>query len=1048
VFHTSHYAWSARLDVLPDGRILYVEGGRNWGYVSLDGIRFVVDSDETHPGRPQNHTVAKRVDIKLEELVSPLARGYAEPAFFRTGALCVGTGVTRQTNMRRKLLQLPEDCRPGALAVFRMGVAAGEMARFDVEESGALRWVRGSSTGAWATLSPFIFPVKGTPMSPLRLMGLWVPRNPDYLPSYVQQGSFCLLSGQVQPEPFQPSWMSFLMRLPATCRPVDGRLIFTFNNDLNNLRYDVLQNGEVHYIVGSTTPTLLSLDGIGFYTHTTSTPLLLLNSWAPYSSGEHGGIAHGGYRVPSFRKEGNLCSLSGLAGGNGGNLMAFVGHECWPRGTMIFHANQHQYASLITVNSTGQIFFEYRDSVITEGGGRYHGWVSLDGIYWIVDSFDDPNEALSEHLEYRSTEGEALELKNQFEPYRYEGELFRPPIFTKMESVVILSGATAGPDIKKLLTVLPANARPAKRLVFDVHGEYTSMMRVDVFADGRVKWVAGAAESSWMSLDSIIYAVNGTFFNPIQLDGRYVNFGEGYADASYYVQDNLCVLQGLIRDRYYEHLRGHVGVLGSDCRPREGQLIFRSNSMLYTHRIDVGTNGWIYYQWGTNYQMDYRSLAGIAFFIVSNRQLPLINGYGVYGGGYRPPSINKQGNLCMLSGLASGNAMSVITVVPEECRPRERLIFAMANHNYNPRFDLFPDGRLVSVYMQVQHNWVSLDMVRYVVPERNRPVVPVSKDGPISRAEIALSANFSAYKRGYEDPEYQRFGGLCQLSGLARTVDFRSTWATLPAACRPAKRQVFDQHIAGTTTARVDVLPSGVVRYVAGGGETNFASFDGIIFPVKGAPVAPLELMHTWSNFGGGYQEATYMTQGSICLLQGFIKPWGIHTNSWYGEMARLPQECVPKDGHLIVNLNYNEYTHQGTVHQNGILYWGGTNQPRRQNLMSLSGVVYPMHAGKTIQFLSGNWYPYQNGYRVTSFVVQGDTCFLTGLARGNGARELAILPPECRPSARLVFHVNHHVFVHRMDVLPSGLIEWVDGPRHWDWVSLDQIHFATAKKK
>jgi hypothetical protein len=1049
VFFTSHYYWAARLDVLPDGRVLYVEGGRNWGWVSLDGIRFVADVREDVVFVRQNMTQASDVQVKFADGVNAAGRGYAQPAFSRTGALCLGRGVSSQGSMTRQLAQLPDSCRPaGDTSSFKAPLAAGEMARFDIDTHGVLRWRSGGSRGTWVSYSSFVFPVRGTPLYPISLQYLWMPKDVNHPPSYVLQGSFCLLSGAAVPEPLNPQWASHLTNLPAQCRPLDGRLVFTFLNDDRFLRYDILQDGSVHHVATSAAPTFLSLDGVGFFVHTTTSPLTLFNSWSPYSSAESGGVAHGGYRVPSFRKEGSLCALSGLASGNGGTHMATLPRECRPDGALIFHANQHQYMSLIVVNSTGVVLFEPRDNVIVEGGGRYKGWVSLDGIYWTVSSFEQATSEDDESaLDTRNcTEGVSLQLLNGFRPYHYGGDAFRPPIYSRVGQIVLLSGTATASDIKRTLGVLPTGARPAARLGFDVHGEGTAMFRMDVLSNGEVKWVRGSSSGSWIALDSIVFAVNGSSFFPIQLLGRYVNMGQGFADASFFVQDEICVLQGTVRDRFWEHARDHIGVLPSECRPREGQLIFRVNALMDSPRVDVGTNGWLYYQWGHSYQNDYRCLDGIAFFVVSNRQLRLVNGYGAYGSGYRAPSYNKQDNICMLSGLASGSFMGTLTVVPEECRPRERLIFTMANHNYYPRFDLLPDGRLLSVFHRVQHGWVSLDMIRYVVPAKQEAFRPaIGRESKVEATELSLGSGIEPYRRGYLTPQAQRFGSLCMLSGLARVGDHRQRWATTPSTCQPERRQVFDQHIEGTRTVRVDVLSSGDVRFVAGSGETTWLSFDGIILPVRGSPTAPIELHNSWTNYGYGYEEANFIKQGDICVVQGFIKPYGVESNSWFTHIGTVPETCWPRDGRLIFNANYNEDTHRVDLAANGELHWvTGSGNTRRYNLLSLSGFVVPTRRGERLPFIGGNWGSYGSGYREPMFATQGDVCYVSGLARGNGHRELALLPETCRPQARLVFHVNHHYYFHRYDVHPSGLIEWVDGTRNWDWISLDGIRFAT----
>ncbi len=61
-------------------------------------------------------------------------------------------------------------------------------------------------------------------------------------------------------------------------------------------------------------------------------------------------------------------------------------------------------------------------------------------------------------------------------------------------------------------------------------------------------------------------------------------------------------------------------------------------------------------------------------------------------------------------------------------------------------------------------------------------------------------------------------------------------------------------------------------------------------------------------------------------------------------------------------------------------------------------------------------------------------------------ANQIARLPENCRPKKQLVFGqrlIPNTNNVTRIDILPSGLIQWSDGLLA-DWISFDGINFPT----
>ena len=97
------------------------------------------------------------------------------------------------------------------------------------------------------------------------------------------------------------------------------------------------------------------------------------------------------------------------------------------------------------------------------------------------------------------------------------------------------------------------------------------------------------------------------------------------------------------------------------------------------------------------------------------KEIPLTfaNGWTNYGGGFSPGKIIKKGNEITLSGLIKGSNFSTVCILPEDCRPKYRLIFTLNHHESTMRFDVLPNGNVVYNAGTNKHNWISLDGIHF-----------------------------------------------------------------------------------------------------------------------------------------------------------------------------------------------------------------------------------------------------------------------------------------------------------------------------------------------
>ena len=241
---------------------------------------------------------------------------------------------------------LPRSASPKQRHAFSIGVDHGVPLRVDVTPNGAIRgMIAGLPPGSQAKVSGMmpldgiIFPSRGAAVEPLQPSIGWSTYvDSDFAaPGFFKQGDLCVLSGVLRMRDWNiqnaATWNALLTTLPTACRPVDGRLIFNVDNDDNAHRVDVLPTGEVRWIIGKRSQPWISLSGIAFYTDSVKNPLPLFNGWQAFKKG---------YRVPSFKRQGQYCAVSGVA-----FVSTMIEHvatlptSCRPNAELTFTVNHH-----------------------------------------------------------------------------------------------------------------------------------------------------------------------------------------------------------------------------------------------------------------------------------------------------------------------------------------------------------------------------------------------------------------------------------------------------------------------------------------------------------------------------------------------------------------------------------------------------------------------------------------------------------------------------------------------------------------------------------
>jgi len=103
-----------------------------------------------------------------------------------------------------------------------------------------------------------------------------------------------------------------------------------------------------------------------------------------------------------------------------------------------------------------------------------------------------------------------------------------------------------------------------------------------------------------------------------------------------------------------------------------------------------------------------------------------------------------------------------------------------------------------------------------------------------SWAGLSFGTGWSNYGSGYQTCQYKKVGDLIFVRGLATSgANLWSTYptiGTLPAGYRPSGRLIFSADMTGA--GRIDVLTSGLIIHVSGGGGSGYISLNDIVFSV------------------------------------------------------------------------------------------------------------------------------------------------------------------------------------------------------------------------
>ena len=392
VFNLNNHAKTARVDVLPNGQVHWVTGGKDHGWMSLTGIAFAV------AGSPET---AVATFLEVDEVQPGLALNNMN-------------GMPRFAQAKEESQFFFNAATIAAIAKAKAKVAAAAAAAV-AKKQAAAKAVADAAAKAVAD--------RVAAAAKVGLANSWVAFGGAFgSPTYTVDGKRCIVSGLIK----EGAW-GHLATLPANCRP-SKRLVFNLNNNVKTARVDVDTNGQVIWVTGGKDNGWISLTGIAFTvaetgclssavkqfgSKVTAKRPLQTGSWdqvppgctvqsggdwaahwntlasskgggyAPVTGSEavvglvNSWVAFGkSYGSPTYLVDGGLCTVSGLIKGGAWGRVATLPANCRPSKRLVFNLNNHAKTARVDVLPNGQVNW------VT--GGKDHGWLSLTGIAFAV----------------------------------------------------------------------------------------------------------------------------------------------------------------------------------------------------------------------------------------------------------------------------------------------------------------------------------------------------------------------------------------------------------------------------------------------------------------------------------------------------------------------------------------------------------------------------------------------------------------------------------------------------------------------------------------
>ena len=266
--------------------------------------------------------------------------------------------------------------------------------------------------------------------------------------------------------------------------------------------------------------------------------------------------------------------------------------------------------------------------------------------------------------------------------WRGNGRHWTPPeLYCDSRGLVVLSGLLKGPESARLrfdnaIGYLPERCRPQGRLIFPVRSDYGDA-RIDVRADGDVRWIAGPdSASNEVTLSGITFTAASKKKTNLELRNPWKQPEHEFENAQYVCEDGLVILSGLV-ERTQATRDSYIAQLPVECRPSDGALTFSVMSRgERSESVVIDTEGKIEWKGDVDSTTFWVSLSGIVF---ANGGKSPYDPNGL-GRGFKPPQTFYanpryacgawRGAIVVIEGTLIGSGVSMIELPISQSKPR------------------------------------------------------------------------------------------------------------------------------------------------------------------------------------------------------------------------------------------------------------------------------------------------------------------------------------------------------------------------------------------
>merc|ERR1711939_1242691 len=372
----------------------------------------------------------------------------------------------------------------------------------------------------------------------------------------------------------------------------------------------------------------------------------------------------------------------------------------------------------------------------------------------------------------------------------------------------------------------------------------------------------------------------------------------------------------------------------------------------------------------------------VRFTLAQDKKVSLGAGWKNFGNGYEGIRLQKQGNVCVLSGLIRvsddtiqtgldkgkkfWHAMmenliqtgegayrkksnwDILAQVSGACRPSAKIELLANNHVDPAKVSVDKDGTVRWVSGGSAHGWISLSGLAWKIGgalDGSTEGVGISshKTGKVVYANGWRGQGVSVYKQGH----------VCFVGGkLVLGRNFQGRAMTLPTVCRPMKSHMFT-FAHGKQTFRVDVRTDGaVVPINVPNDMKKEIDLSAIAFSTLKGKKISLKRDKNWKD-NKKFPNAEASRMGSLCVLSGSAYNSDVRrgTHSLLkhsGSPAILPKECRPRHRMAFTTVTASGRTQRIDVSEDGTVRWIAG---KREKFMNLDGIKFDVRAALVQQY-------------------------------------------------------------------------------------------------